>query len=165
MDCSGGGRYIYTAVRAAYDSGVGLLRPMYYSHPEADEAYDHKATQYMFGEDMLIAPITEAASAPVNGSISKEVWLPEGSWTDWHGERTFVGPMLHSAEYSQRDVPVFVKAGAVVPMKTMVSATRAALVPAVSKEVSRCCCCSAELSRRRLAGCDRVGALSWRAVE
>ena len=33
---------------------------MYYSHPEADEAYDRKATQYMFGEDMLIAPITEA---------------------------------------------------------------------------------------------------------
>jgi len=97
---------------------------MYYSHPEADEAYDHKATQYMFGEDMLIAPITEAASAPVNGSISKEVWLPEGSWTDWHGERTFVGPMLHSAEYSQRDVPVFVRAGAVVPMKTMVSSSR-----------------------------------------
>ena len=133
MDCSGGGRYIYTAVRAAYDSGVGLLRPMYYSHPEADEAYDHKAKQYMFGEDMLIAPITEAASAPVNGSISKEVWLPEGSWTDWHGERTFVGPMLHSAEYSQRDVPVFVRAGAVVPMKTMVSA--AALVVAVKRSL------------------------------
>ena len=37
--------YIYTAVRNAYDTGVGLLRPMYYSHPEAEEAYDYQATQ------------------------------------------------------------------------------------------------------------------------
>lgn len=113
--------YIYTAVRAAYDSGVGLLRPMYYSNPEEDDAYKFSASQYLFGEDMLIAPITEAGSAPVNGTVSKSVWLPAGSWTDFYGEKILVGPTVHTADYTQADVPVFVRAGAVVPMKTMAS--------------------------------------------
>ena len=80
---NGLGPYIYTAVRKAYDVGVGLLRPMYYSFPEDEESYAFQATQYMFGDEMLIAPITEAAPAPVNATVTKSVWLPEGTWTDW----------------------------------------------------------------------------------
>ncbi len=56
---------------------------MYYSFPEAQESYIFQTTQYMFGDDMLVAPITEAASAPVNASLTKTVWLPEGTWADW----------------------------------------------------------------------------------
>jgi hypothetical protein len=41
------------------------------------------ALQYMFGDDMLVAPITEAASAPVNATLTKAVWLPAGTWVDW----------------------------------------------------------------------------------
>ena len=56
---------------------------MYYSFPEVQESYTFQTTQYMFGDDMLIAPITLAASAPVNASLTKTVWLPEGTWVDW----------------------------------------------------------------------------------
>ena len=138
--------YIYTAVRKAYDTGIALLRPMYYEFPEAEESYEFQATQYMFGDDMLVAPITEAAPAPVNASLKKGVWLPEGTWTDWvrqvsicnepgkcsgitnlflccypaqHGEKTYVGPLVLNQSYSHADVPVFVRASAVVPLKTM----------------------------------------------
>ena len=138
--------YIYTAVRKAYDTGIGLLRPMYYAFPEAEESYGFQATQYMFGDDMLVAPITEAAPAPVNASLKKGVWLPEGTWTDWvrqvsasnqpgncsslthmplccyppqYGENTYVGPLVLNQSYSHADVPVFVRASAVVPMKTI----------------------------------------------
>jgi alpha-glucosidase (family GH31 glycosyl hydrolase) len=66
---------------------------MYYSFPEAEESYAFQATQYMFGDDMLIAPITEAASKPVNASLTKTVWLPEGTWTDWVSQLAAQNPL------------------------------------------------------------------------
>ncbi|MCU0646153.1 MAG: hypothetical protein MUC94_18080 [bacterium] len=50
--------YIYTASRNAYDTGVSICRPMYYDFPESEDAYLFK-DQYMFGDDLLVAPITE----------------------------------------------------------------------------------------------------------
>ena len=38
--------YIYTAHRALYDSGVGLLQPMYYQHPKPDGAYLMSASDF-----------------------------------------------------------------------------------------------------------------------
>ena len=120
--------YIYTAVRAAYDSSGGILHPLYYDHPEAEKAYEYQNTQYKFGGDMIVAPITEAAvDSPVNGSVNKTVWLPEGAWVEWGGEVTHHGPILLNQRYTQAEVPVFVKATAVIPMKTMSSV--AAVVP------------------------------------
>jgi alpha-glucosidase len=78
--------YIYTQARAAFDTGVGLIIPMYYDHPEFEEAYltDANGTfsQYMFGPSILVAPIVTQGSAFLGGGIltSKTVWLPPGSW-------------------------------------------------------------------------------------
>ena len=76
--------YIYTAARQHYDSGVGLLRPLYYEYPELDEAYDWAATQYFFGDSMLVAPISAASSdpRPYVGVSRKDLWVPEGSWVE-----------------------------------------------------------------------------------
>ena len=126
---NGMGPYIYTHVREAFDSGVGLLRPMYYAYPEYDEAYATTATQYFFGNDMIIAPITTPANRPVNGTIAKAVWLPVGRWVSWLGNTTHKGPVAVSQTYSQSDIPVFVRAGAVIPLKTMASVTSPAPDP------------------------------------
>ena len=124
--------YIYTAVRAAYDSSVGILHPLYYHYPEQPEAYEYQNTQYKFGSDMIVAPITEAAvDSPVNGSVNKTVWIPEGAWVEWGGEVTHQGPITLNQRYTQREVPVFVKAAAVVPMKTMASVAAAVPDPLV----------------------------------
>ena len=124
--------YIYTAVRAAYDSSIGVLHPVYYDHPEAEEAYQFQNTQYKFGADMIVAPITEAApDSPINGSVSKTLWLPEGAWVEWGGEATHTGPTVLSQRYTQREVPVFVKATAMIPLKTMASVAAAVADPLV----------------------------------
>ena len=52
--------YIYTMARETYDTGVSLCRPLYYDYPEDDEAYAFE-NEYMFGNDILVAPITEPA--------------------------------------------------------------------------------------------------------
>ena len=45
------------AARQAYDTGISMLRPMYYDYPEAPEAYEFK-DQYMFGDALLVAPVS-----------------------------------------------------------------------------------------------------------
>ena len=67
--------YIYTAARKAYDTGVSICRPMYYDYPESPEAYDFKE-QYMFGDDMIVAPVASEISED-SLFATKKIWLPE----------------------------------------------------------------------------------------
>jgi len=50
--------YIYTAARESHDSGVSLIRPMYYENPLNEDAYQYSG-QYYFGNDMIVAPVTK----------------------------------------------------------------------------------------------------------
>jgi hypothetical protein len=53
--------YIYTAHRQLFDTGVGIMQPLYYHYPALDEAYRMNRTdnaEYFFGNDILVAPIT-----------------------------------------------------------------------------------------------------------
>lgn len=106
--------YIYTASREAYDSGVSICRPMYYDYPEAGEAYATK-DQYMFGNDMIIAPIT-AKSDSVTHLAAKKVWLPVGKWFDYFSGSLVDGGRTVENKYTLSQIPVFIKAGSVIPM-------------------------------------------------
>ena len=66
--------YIYTMARKGYDEGLSLSRPMYYDHPGNKEAYEFR-NEYMFGDDILVAPATAPAK---DGYVQVRVWLPEG---------------------------------------------------------------------------------------
>ena len=51
-------RYIYTAWRQAFDTGLSLLRPLYYDYPLLDGAYGATAAgafpQYLFGDSIMV---------------------------------------------------------------------------------------------------------------
>ncbi|XP_065176794.1 oligosaccharide 4-alpha-D-glucosyltransferase-like [Sycon ciliatum] len=110
--------YIYTAAREAYESGVSLMRPMYYSYPDnpLSYQYDH---QYMFGDSILVAPVTVAMDPQYNTS-RKAVFLPLGlTLVNWQSGEVFHGQ--HQEEevtrnYTLSETPVFVKAGTIIPM-------------------------------------------------
>ncbi len=106
--------YIYTAARQAYDTGVCLCRPMYYDWPEEDAAYD-SVNQYMFGDDILVAPVTKAVD-PVTKEAEVEVWLPKGTWYDVSRGELVEGGRKLKRGYTMEETPWFVKAGAVIPM-------------------------------------------------
>ena len=106
--------YIYTASREAYDTGLSLCRPMYYDHPEKSEAYKFKG-QYMFGNDMLVAPITAKADT-LTGLASAKIWLPKGQWFDYFSGAMITGDQVIDRKYTLDQVPVFVKAGSIIPM-------------------------------------------------
>jgi alpha-glucosidase (family GH31 glycosyl hydrolase) len=118
--------YIYNAARAAYDTGIGLVYPMYYEWPQCDEAYRGTMkgdfSQYYFGSDMISAPVVTPAS---NDSYlsTKQIWLPPGAWYD-----TVAGTLVQSPSpcgqtitrhYALEDQPMFVRGGAIVPRRIL----------------------------------------------
>jgi alpha-glucosidase len=105
--------YIYTAAREAYDTGISMLRPMYYDYPEAPEAYDFK-DEYMYGDDLLVSPVVAALSAET-GMATNTVWLPPGAWIEWFTGARLQGPARLERSFTLGEIPVYVKAGAIVP--------------------------------------------------
>jgi alpha-glucosidase len=107
--------YIYTEARRTYDTGVAFFRPLYYDWPEEDAAYTSK-NEYIFGDQMVAAPVTSAADK-VSGLASVSVWLPKGVWIEWPTGKHFTGPVTAERSFSIDQIPVYVRAGAIVPMQ------------------------------------------------
>ena len=75
---------------------------------------DHKF-QYLFGDEMLLAPVYE------KGSINQTVYLPEGNWVNyWTGE-TLSGKNTCLVNAPIQHVPLFIKQGAIIPMRNYAS--------------------------------------------
>ena len=106
--------YIYDAARQAYDTGVSICRPMYYSYPEDDEAYSYKE-QYMFGDNILAATICTPVDKET-GLAERKVWLPDGGWYDMAHKKLLRGGRVHTVSYSIAENAWFVRAGSIVPM-------------------------------------------------
>ena len=104
--------YIYAMARKGYDEGLSLCRPLYYDYPECEEAYDFRS-QYMFGDDMLIAPVTRPADE--GGFTAMEIWLPEGTWYELHTGTLLDGGAVVKRHFAIDEYGVYIKAGAVLP--------------------------------------------------
>lgn len=104
--------YIYTMARKGYDDGISLCRPMYYDYPENKEAYEF-ANEYMFGDDVMVAPVTAPAK---DGYAQVRVWLPEGEWYEWHTGALLQGNRVVERSFAIDEYPIYVKAGAILPL-------------------------------------------------
>lgn len=103
--------YIYTMARKAHDEGLSLCRPLYYDWPDCPEAYNFR-NEYMFGDDMLVAPIT----APMEGSFSTlDIWLPQGTWYEVCTGTMLQGNQVVTRSFMIDEYPLYVKAGAIIP--------------------------------------------------
>jgi hypothetical protein len=101
--------YTYTLARRAYDSGAPLLRPMYLGWPRSNDAYTH-SHQYMLGPHLLVAPVGTPGDP-----ATKEVWFPPGRWTDIFTGRRYRGPSVRTLSVPLERMPVFARAGAILP--------------------------------------------------
>jgi hypothetical protein len=106
--------YIYTQAREAFDTGVGLIIPMYYDHPDFEEAYltDANGTfsQYMFGPSILVAPIVTQGQTFLGGGFitSKTVWLPPGLWYNTvSGDVIQSTSALFTKNYTLDEIPMW----------------------------------------------------------
>ncbi len=114
--------YIYTESRRTYDTGLAFLHPLYYDFPEREEAYQFK-NEYFFGKNLLVAPITAPVDT-ISGIAVQDVWLPPGNdWYEWDTGRLLKGGQVVSHGFALNQIPVYVKAGAIVPMQSQVPNT------------------------------------------
>jgi alpha-glucosidase len=107
--------YTYTEARRTYDTGVAFLRPLYYDWPDQPAAYESK-NEYVFGDQMLAAPVATPADK-VTGLAAEKVWLPKGEWIEWPTGKHFTGPAAVDRNFSIDQIPVYLRAGTIVPMQ------------------------------------------------
>lgn len=101
---------LYSAAFEAHRSGMPLLRRGDLEWPDVPEAAD--ATQYLLGDDLLVAPILEPARD--GNAAERTVWIPPGEWTDLWTGHTHRGPAMVGVRCPLRETPLFVRRGGVV---------------------------------------------------
>lgn len=98
--------YLTMLMSQAHETGAPLMRPMFYEFPAQPECWQCE-DQYMFGADILVAPILDA------GQTYRQVYLPGGQdWIDPWTAKQWPGGTTITAEAPLNIIPVFIKAGA-----------------------------------------------------
>jgi alpha-glucosidase len=102
--------YLYTIMHQQYETGLPMMRALVLNHQDDENVYEI-ADQYLFGDNLMVAPVT------TKGAITRSVYLPEGVWFNyWTGEK-YEGKSYHHVVAPLDTIPLFVKAGAIIPMQ------------------------------------------------
>ncbi len=101
--------YVYSAFMRSTRTGEPVQRPLVFDHQDDPLAKDVD-DEYLFGRDLLVAPVT------ARGATARQVYLPAGGWYDWHTHELVAGGRFVVAPTPMDRIPLFARAGAVVPM-------------------------------------------------
>jgi alpha-D-xyloside xylohydrolase len=109
--------YIYSLGRHTYDTGAPFMRALFMDFPN-DPRVATLGDEYMFGPAFLVAPVTE------QGQTSREVYLPAGTdWYDYWTNQRHAGGQSVTVPTPIDRIPLFVRAGSIVPMGVQVPST------------------------------------------
>ena len=100
--------YIMAQSVLCSEKGLPLLRAMFLEYPQ-DETCSTLEDQYFFGDDILVAPLFQAAA-------DRSVYLPEGKWVELGTNKVYEGGKWHHVTATAYPGLAFVKAGAAIPM-------------------------------------------------
>lgn len=101
--------YTYTLAREAHDEGMPLMRALWLHYPEDERARGEK-TEYLWGRDLLIAPVF------TKGAQSRDIYLPAGDdWYDWWSNERHTGGQTVTRPVDLATMPIFARAGAIIP--------------------------------------------------
>lgn len=101
--------YIYDLAHECEKTGAPIVRPLVYEYP-VDKHVRNISDEYMLGSFVLVAPVI----AP--GKEAREVYLPDGDWYDYYTGEKYSGGRYILADAPLDKVPVFIKAGAIIPV-------------------------------------------------
>ena len=105
--------YTYTLAWQAHSKGLPMMRPLVLNH-SADPRVWELGTEYLWGDDLLVAPVTR------EGATHWPVYLPQGRWYDFWTHQVYEGPGGVTVEAPLDRLPLFVRAGAILPMGPVV---------------------------------------------
>lgn len=97
--------YTRSLMKQAHESGAPLIRAMFYEFPEDDVCWDIK-DQYLFGSDILVAPVC------YEHATSRRVYLPKGVlWTDARDGKVYDGGCVLEVDAPIDTIPIFLREG------------------------------------------------------
>jgi len=106
--------YLYTAMKRASDEGVPVCEPVYYEHPENDNAYKIK-NEYYFGSELIVCPVTTKRLKSIN-MAKTDIWVPKGRYTDIFTGKIYNGEKIVTTFRDLDFIPVLAKEGAIIPL-------------------------------------------------
>lgn len=101
--------YNYTLAWQAHSTGMPLMRSLWLHYPN-DAAAAATASEYLWGRDLLVAPVF------TQGATTRELYLPAGVWYDWWTGERLAGGRRISREVDLETMPLYARAGAIVPL-------------------------------------------------
>jgi alpha-glucosidase/alpha-D-xyloside xylohydrolase len=100
--------YVYSIAAETHRTGLPMMRALWLHYPDDRRAVD-RGDEFLWGRDLLVAPVTEA------GATTRNVYLPQGTWYDYWAETTVAGGREISREVNLETTPLYVRAGAILP--------------------------------------------------
>ena len=101
--------YLYSAVRETCETGVPIIRSLWFRYPD-DPVAVARGDEYLWGRDILVAPVVK------KGATARSVYLPRGVWYDFWTQEKVDGGKEINRTVDLATIPLFVSAGAVIPM-------------------------------------------------
>jgi len=103
--------YILEQMKIASERGTPVMRPLFFDFPHDEITYTIE-DEYMFGPDILVAPVV------YEGARSRRVYLPKGAkWTDVNDGKVYKGGQWIECAAPLDVIPVFLKDNAAIPIK------------------------------------------------
>jgi alpha-D-xyloside xylohydrolase len=100
--------YVYSLAGAVWRDGYTVMRNLNFDFSDDEEACGI-CDQYMFGPAFMVCPVLEA------GAKERDVYLPRGRWYDYWTKGYIEGGRAMSVKTDITEMPVFVRAGSIVP--------------------------------------------------
>jgi len=107
--------YLYTMSRRNELEGLPLVTPLYYDFPDNESSY-LASGQYMFGNELMVAPVVSPMHPDINQS-RQAIWFPPGEWFDFFNGEQFTGPEWKIRYFGLDEIPLFAKAGTILPLQ------------------------------------------------
>ena len=102
--------YVRSLMQQAHETGAPVMRPLYYDFP-ADKTAAEVEDCYMFGPDLLVAPVLEA------GAQTRQLYLPQGcKWTDAYTKQVYEGGQFVTVPAPIGVIPVMLREGKDYPI-------------------------------------------------
>ena len=101
--------YLYSTVRECTQTGLPIIRAMWLHYPD-DPVASARGDQYLWGRDMLVAPVVE------KGATNRRVYLPRGRWFDFWTSTAVDGGREIDRAVDLATMPLYVRAGTILPM-------------------------------------------------
>lgn len=105
--------YLYTTFYKYHTEGVAPVRPLSMDFSDDQKTWEID-DQWMFGEDILVAPVLKDNAIKQNNA--RMVYLPKGIWYDFWNGKKYTGAQSYPIESAVGRLPVFVKENTIIPM-------------------------------------------------